>query len=104
MARRCPTCKRPLPKTARGRAPRYCSAACRQKAYRKRMSAPFRPAKLALLKDLDGVRSRDRAVKTLQALGYQVRLERMKPSELSKRAASTAARRARMHIVKPDSA
>ncbi|WP_208609569.1 XF1762 family protein [Streptomyces atriruber] len=34
--KRCPECKRPVPRPVTGRPARYCSAACRQRAYRRR--------------------------------------------------------------------
>ncbi|MEU5157255.1 TetR/AcrR family transcriptional regulator [Glycomyces sp. NPDC021274] len=34
--RNCPVCGGPLPETATGRPPKYCSAACRQKAFREK--------------------------------------------------------------------
>ena len=42
----CPTCGSPLPPPSRGRAPRYCTSACRQRAYRARTRPAF-PASLA---------------------------------------------------------
>lgn len=38
--KRCPECKRPIPVAATGRPARYCSPACRQRAYRRRNAPP----------------------------------------------------------------
>lgn len=37
--RRCPECRAPLPPAKTGRPPRYCTAACKQRAYRRRQAA-----------------------------------------------------------------
>src|SRR5207244_1760278 len=43
-SKRCPQCRSMFKPRGRGRPPRFCSAACRQKAYRKRAADPRRPA------------------------------------------------------------
>ncbi len=64
----------------KGRRPRYCSAACRQKAYRKRAANPHPPILRALESDLYAIKdiaARERgAVKVLEELGYEVSLIR----------------------------
>ena len=76
----CKQCKVRFLPPNRGRLPRYCSAACRQKAYRKRAADPHRLALRALEGDLYAIKdttARARAaVKVLEELGYKVSLER----------------------------
>jgi len=76
--RRCKTCKKPLAGGERGRPAAYCSAACRQRAYRKRSQNP-RAVPLRLLRsDLLAIKEREArkraAVAALNQLGYAVRL------------------------------
>ncbi|MEU8908616.1 XF1762 family protein [Streptomyces mirabilis] len=47
--KRCPECQRPITTAATGRPPRYCSPACRQRAYRRRTHRPDRPTKRSLI-------------------------------------------------------
>ena len=58
----------------------YCSAACRQKAYRKREADPHGKLKALLRSDLYKIRDQtDRgraAKKVLEELGYEVTLKR----------------------------
>ena len=73
--RRCKTCKGGVPKPARGgRMPTYCSPACRQKAYRKRLADPHRIPKRLMQADMDYMAAKTRHVKGLQLLGYEVEL------------------------------
>ncbi|MDH6569467.1 hypothetical protein M2160_004488 [Streptomyces sp. SAI-117] len=43
--KRCPECQQPITAAGTGRPPRYCSPACRQRAYRRRTRQPNRPTK-----------------------------------------------------------
>jgi hypothetical protein len=62
---------RKLIKPVRGRPPTYCSAACRQKAYRER------PVFARLVqRDLDKNAVTHRHVRALEVLGYEVSLKR----------------------------
>ncbi len=78
--RTCPTCRNGFEPLGRGRRPRFCSAACRQKAYRKRTKAPLRIPLKALKSDLYAIADRNAraraAVKILEEAGYDVHLER----------------------------
>ena len=64
-----------------GRPPKYCSAACRQKAYRKRCSNPHAVPLRLLRSDLFAIEDRDArmraAVRVLNDMGYEVSLERV---------------------------
>ena len=76
--RLCKTCKKPLAGGERGRPAAYCSAACRQRAYRKRSADP-RAVPLRLLgSDLLAIKEREArkraAVAALNQLGYAVQL------------------------------
>lgn len=75
---RCKTCKKPLAHRGRGRLAAYCSAACRQKAYRKRSANPHVLPLRLLRNDLLAFRDREArkraAVETLNQLGYAVQL------------------------------
>jgi hypothetical protein len=74
---KCPTCKNRFRPPARGRPAVFCSAACRQKAYRSRARYPVLKI---LTNDLrafrDGEARKRGAVKVLEDLGYIVHLER----------------------------
>ena len=72
--RRCKTCKGGVPKPARGRIATYCSAACRQKAYRKRLADPHRIPMRLMQADMDHGAAKTRHVKALQLLGFEVEL------------------------------
>ncbi len=76
----CKQCRERFLPPSRGRRPRYCSVACRQKAYRKRGGHPFRLALSALKSDLYAIKdhsARERAaIKVLEELGYEVSLTR----------------------------
>ena len=76
---KCKQCRTPFLPSNRGRRPRYCSATCRQKAYRKREANPHRHVLKLLKSDLYAIRdssARGRAaVKVLNELGYEVSLE-----------------------------
>ena len=80
MKLRCKACKKRFPPPARGRRPEYCSAACRQKAYRQRQAGSYRKPMALLTSDLYKVKditARCRAaVKVLEEAGYVVTLER----------------------------
>lgn len=71
----------------RGRRPKYCSQACRQKAYRRRASNPQTKLKLLFQSDLYKIRDltarRRAAIKVLNELGYKVYLKplREKPTK-----------------------
>lgn len=75
---RCKSCKRNLPRGKPGRPAKYCSAACRQKAYRKRSANPYAVPLRLLRNDMDAVKDRDArmlaAVRMLNNLGYEVSL------------------------------
>ena len=76
---KCRSCKIRLPYVGTGRRPIYCSAACRQKAYRKRRSENPEPLRL-LKNDLFNMKDKcariKGAIKVLEELGYAVHLER----------------------------
>ena len=79
-SKKCPVCKSRLKPPEQGRHPRYCSAACRQKAYRRRRADPRRQALKLLRNDMatmadQQARARG-AVKILEDLGYDVQLEK----------------------------
>lgn len=79
-SRRCQTCRRTIKANPLGGRPRlYCSAACRQRAYRKRVLENPQ-AVTALKSDLREVQDRTararQAVNTLEDLGFAVRLAR----------------------------
>ncbi len=77
---RCKQCRERFVPPSRGRRPRYCSVACRQKAYRKRVANPHFHLLKALSSDLYAIKdlaARGRgAVKVLEEMGYEVRLGR----------------------------
>src|SRR5262249_39761161 len=86
---RCRVCKSKFkPPGTRGPQPRYCSPACRQKAYRKRAANPHRFGLRAFQNDLQKIQDRDNrvtaAVKVLEDAGLVVHLERGKVSILPK--------------------
>jgi hypothetical protein len=77
--KKCKTCKQPVPRVEMGRPSIYCSRACRQKAYRRRVAKDPHRVVLGLLNnDLFAIRNRtarrDGAVKVLEELGYAVTL------------------------------
>ncbi len=76
----CKQCRERFVPPSRGRRPRYCSVACRQKAYRKRAANPHYHALKLLSSDLYAIKdisARARAaVKVLEEQGYEVRLRR----------------------------
>jgi hypothetical protein len=74
--RKCAVCKQII-QPVRGRPPRYCSAACRQKAYRRRLADPSRVPLRLLQNDIDHMQARVRLVRGLERLGYKVTLERI---------------------------
>jgi hypothetical protein len=69
---------------ALGRRPRFCSAACRQKAYRKRLADPFRLPKKLLDNDIrtfrDRIALRAKNEAELREVGYDVILLRPQPA------------------------
>ncbi len=73
----------------KGRRPRYCSAACREKAYRKRASESSAPILRALESDLYAIKDRSAraraAVKVLEERGYEVYLEKRRGPPPKKR-------------------
>jgi len=69
---KCKTCKASVA-SLRGRPPKYCSAACRQKAYRARLLIPV-PIRL-IPSDIDKAAARARHVRALNLLGYDVELQ-----------------------------
>ena len=77
---KCKACGERFVPPSRGRRPRYCSAACRQKAYRKRAANPHHHMLKALSSDLYAIRdlsARARAAcKVLEEQGYEVGLRR----------------------------
>ncbi len=79
-SRKCKQCRERFVPPSRGRRPLYCSVACRQKAYRKRVANPHFHALKALSSDLYAIRdisARGRAaVKVLEEQGYEVGLRR----------------------------
>ena len=86
---KCKQCRTLFLPPNRGRRPRYCSAACRQKAYRKRAGNPHRAALRALKSSIYAIRDRSArgraAVKVLEELGYEVTLERRRGPPTKKR-------------------
>ncbi len=76
----CKQCRERFVPPNRGRRPRYCSVACRQKAYRKRAANPHHQALKLLSSDLYAIKdlaARERgAVKVLEEMGYEVGLRR----------------------------
>ena len=77
---KCKVCKKRLT-PERGRPPRYCSAACRQKAYRQRVADPHRMPLLHLADDIDKVSTKMRYVRGLEALGFAVTLKPLLKTE-----------------------
>jgi hypothetical protein len=79
----CKMCRKKLPAVSGGRPAVYCSAACRQRAYRKRAADPARSMLQALKNDLFAIKDRTArakgAVKVLEDLGYTVTLEKGAP-------------------------
>ena len=77
---KCRQCREQFVPPSRGRRPSYCSVACRQKAYRKRVANPHHQALKALSSDLYAIKditARARgAVKVLEEMGYEVWLRR----------------------------
>ncbi len=77
---KCKQCRERFAPPSRGRRPRYCSVACRQKAYRKRVGSPHFHSLRALSSDLFAIKdlaARGRgAVKVLEEMGYDVWLQR----------------------------
>jgi len=77
---KCKQCRERFLPPSRGRRPRYCSVACRQKAYRKRAANPHFHLSKALSSDLYTIKdlaARGRgAVKVLEEMGYEVWLGR----------------------------
>ncbi len=77
---KCRACKKSFYPPPFGRRPVYCSAACRQKAYRGRAAAPHRQALKALRSDLyrieDNTARGKAAIKVLEELGYEVSIKR----------------------------
>ena len=77
---KCKQCREWFVPPSRGRRPRYCSVACRQKAYRKRAADPHFHSLKALSSDLYAIKdlaARGRgAVKVLEEMGYEVGLRR----------------------------
>jgi hypothetical protein len=76
--RKCLACKKAIPRAERGRPRKFCSAACRQKAWRNKPR--IHPALVALRKDLRAIEDRSErckhAVKILEELGYEVVLHK----------------------------
>jgi len=77
--RKCKTCRAWFQPAGHGRPPAYCSAACRQAAYRARPRKPS-PLLRALDNDLYAHTNRNararRAIKDLEEMGYDVHLEK----------------------------
>ena len=77
---KCRSCKKSFYPPPFGRRPRYCSAACRQKAYRERAAALHQQALKALESDLYQIKditARGKAaIKVLEELGYEVSIKR----------------------------
>jgi len=74
----CKSCKGPTQKQQRGRPSQYCSAACRQAAYRKRLATPHYALKKLFARDLrtsatttGGIAA---AIRYLESHGYVVTL------------------------------
>ncbi len=55
--RKCPSCRKRLKLSARGRPKLYCSASCRQRAYERRKAERLTP-RLLLERDVDQIRSK----------------------------------------------
>src|SRR4051812_21111830 len=99
MKIRCPICKQTFEPPERGRPQRFCSAACRQKAYRKRAARPtvlklwqsdfaahkakYRGKRSQNLDEFMQEREAEKAhhVKALEDLGYEVTVKRRKPAQ-----------------------
>ena len=84
--KKCPVCRAAFESVTGGRRRKYCSRACRQKAYRER---PERnPLLKALKSDLFEIKDREArkrgAVRVLENLGYEVKLTRSKGLKPSK--------------------
>jgi hypothetical protein len=96
---RCKQCKVKFQPAARGRRSLYCSAACRQKAYRRRAGRPV--ALRVLESDLFAIKdlaARERAaVRFLNDRGYEVHFTRStsRPQQVEARSA-----RGRLRVVK----
>ena|SRR2546427_8298551 len=76
---KCRRCKTKIPpQTGGGRPKKYCSASCRQAAYRRRMADPHAHAKSLFARDLhkaaDGSGRVRVHVRALEELGYDVKL------------------------------
>jgi len=86
--RKCRACKQWFQPAGRGRRPEYCSAACRQEAYRRRTRRKP-PALRALESDLFAIRDREErkrgAVKALNDLGYEVHLGPLRRPQVPER-------------------
>jgi hypothetical protein len=65
-SKRCPVCKNVFKPRTRGRPPRYCSAACRQKRYRKQLAHPSHVPLKLIQNDLQ--RTRDRRGRIIACL------------------------------------
>ncbi|MHB1516502.1 MAG: hypothetical protein ACYCVY_12555 [Acidiferrobacteraceae bacterium] len=97
--RKCRSCKVPIPYKGRGRYPKFCSAACRQHTYWKRVLNYDFPVRLLKLwhQDLEAKRAqtvRDRLVNALERMGYEVTLTRVGNPQTPKPPA--------LHVVKTD--
>ncbi len=84
--KKCPVCKAAFESVTGGRRRKFCSRACRQKAYRER--AAQHPAFKLLANDIFSIQNREArargAVRVLKKLGYEVTLtwsEGPKPSK-----------------------
>jgi hypothetical protein len=77
----CKMCAKKFQRPERGRKPRYCSAACRQRSYRKRLLHPHARALKLIQSDFQAMKDltarETAAVKALEDLGYAVRLQRV---------------------------
>ncbi len=94
-SKKCRACKSTIRYKGRGRYPKFCSAACRQRAYWKRVKSPFAQMPVRLLqKDIDHMHARTRLVHALERLGYAVTLTRVGNPQTLKPPA--------LHIVKTD--
>jgi endogenous inhibitor of DNA gyrase (YacG/DUF329 family) len=80
VRKKCPICKVSFNAVTAGRRRKFCSRACRQKAYR--MRAARSPALKALESDLFRIRDNtargNAAVRVLEELGFEVTLTRRK--------------------------
>ncbi len=93
-SKKCKACKTTIKYTGRGRYPKFCSAACRQRAYWKRaQNLPAMPLRL-LQKDIDHMTAKTRLVRALERLGYTVTLTRVGNPQPLKQPA--------LHVVKTD--